>query len=454
MDWKIDQLKSELKNFPDVLGWIVSQEHIHRKERYFLNDAQKLGIDQDRDTRLQSIQMRVFVNRGVQGRQGEISVKLFPSLALKPQIDAAIQAAKLTDHQAWALPTSLPEKLPQLKTSDPRIAEDMDGSMDQLTAQIRAAVEKKRESAFNSAELFLSMHHREFHLSNGLTHRSSQSRIYVEAAYSKSIKLPNGQNHADEYLNSHWAVSQDDVNIAALFDETAELAAASLATEKPATGKYPVIVNAEVLSTLWNNQISHFSAANAYNQLPFQKPGTPLIEGATGDLISIWLDPSLDYGADTSAVSSQGIAQKRLQLVDQNKIVATAADLQHATYLSMPATTTAGAVEIGAGQFSHEELTQQAPQVIEILQFSGLFADAQSGTFSSEIRLARLYDRKTKTSKYLKGGSLSGSLFENFKNVRLSKERVKHAHFSADLGPGHGYFGPKYALMNDVSIVG
>lgn len=454
MDWKIDELKSELKTFPEVLGWIVSQEHIHRKERYFLNDTGKMGIDQDRDTRLQSIQMRVFVNRGVPGRQGEISVKLFPSLPLKAQIKSAIQAALLTDHQAWALPKSLPAELPQLKTTDPRIAEDIDGSMASLTQQIQAAVEAKHESVFNSAELFLSMHHREFHLSNGLTHRSSQSRIYVEAAYSKAMKLADGQTHADEYLNSHWAVSQDDVKIRELFDETSDLAAASLSTEKPTTGKYPVIVNAEVLSTLWNNQISHFSATAAYNQLPFQKPGTPLIEGATGDLISLWLDPTLDFGADTSAISSQGIAQDRFQIVKDNQVVGTSADLQHGTYLAMKATTTHGAVEIAAGSLSHEELTKHAPQVIEILQFSGLFADAQSGTFSSEIRLARLYDRKTGTSKYLKGGSLSGSLFENFKNVRLSKERVKHSHFSADLGPGHGYYGPKYALLNDVSIVG
>jgi hypothetical protein len=92
--------------------------------------------------------------------------------------------------------------------------------------------------------------------------------------------------------------------------------------------------------------------------------------------------------------------------------------------------------------------------VIEILQFSGLFADPNSGTFSSEIRLAKLYDNEKNQITYLKGGSLSGSINENFKKVKFSKNRVKKAHFSSNSPVGQGYYGPEFALMNDVSIVG
>lgn len=109
---------------------------------------------------------------------------------------------------------------------------------------------------------------------------------------------------------------------------------------------------------------------------------------------------------------------------------------------------------VEAGTLSHKELTVHGPEVIEILQFSGLFVDPNSGTFSSEIRLAKLYDNRTGKVRYLKGGSLSGSFFENFRKAHFSRERIKRAHFSSGSSQGEGYYGPEFALLGEVSIVG
>ena len=92
----------------------------------------------------------------------------------------------------------------------------------------------------------MSVHNREFHLSNGLTHRPSQSRIYVEAAYSFAKKSQKGELESDEYLNTRWAVNLDDLPLEKLFDETSDRAQHSLGLEKPLTGKYPVIIDADV----------------------------------------------------------------------------------------------------------------------------------------------------------------------------------------------------------------
>ena len=307
---------------------------------------------------------------------------------------------------------------------------------------------------FNSAELFLSTHDRELHFSNGLTHRYAQTRIYAEAAYSFAITLSSGEKVSDEYLNTQWAVSLDDLPIEKLFDETSDRAEHSLDTAKPETAKYSVIVDSEVLATLFNEQLTQLMASNAYNGLPFINQGTELIPGAKGDLITLSLDPSLDFGANSGAIASDGLPQVPLRLVEKNQVIATATDKQYADYLELPATTTKGNIVIDAGLFSHDELTKKGPKVIEILQFSGLFADPNSGTFSSEIRLAKLYDNVLGKVTYIKGGSLSGSIKENFKGIRLSKKRIKRAHFSSGAMSGQGYFGPEFALLSDVSIVG
>lgn len=453
-NWTIEQLKNELNQRKPIKGWIVDQEYVHRRERYFLLDDRALVADQDREVRSQNIFAKIFVHlKDKPGRQGEISKKLFTALPLGPQIDSAIEAALETDHQAWDLPSDPPKNIPHVASADPRIAEDIERVMGELTHRIETSVHKERATRFNSAELFVSIHDHELHLSNSLIHRSSQSRIYTEAAYSFARKK-GSQTESDEYLNTRWAVNMDDLPIEQIFDETSDRAQHSLDVTKPKTGRYPVIVDAEVLATLFNTQLVQLSSANAYHGLPFVKPGDDLVAGATGDLISITLDPSLPHAGDTTAVSEQGLVQLPFRLVESNRVMATATDKRYADYLKTPVTTVRGNIVVEPGTLTHTDLTRHAPQVIEILQFSGLFADPNSGTFSSEIRLARLFDNEKGTVTYLKGGSLSGSFRENFKGVRFSDRQVKRAHFTSNSPQGEGYYGPEYALLSDVSIVG
>ena len=43
-NWTLDQLKQELSKRPSVKGWILSREHVQRRERYFLADRQALAL--------------------------------------------------------------------------------------------------------------------------------------------------------------------------------------------------------------------------------------------------------------------------------------------------------------------------------------------------------------------------------------------------------------------------
>ncbi len=449
-NWTLDQLKSILSLRKEVKAWIVTEENVHRRERYFINSPAALEIDQDRNIYSRNLSIKLLVKLSHAGRHGEMTKKLFPFIPLSTQIDTAIEAALQTDHQSWDLPRVIPDNIPERVTTDSNMAEDLDHVMNEISLRIEKSVHKKRPSQFNSAELFLSVHHRELHLSNGLIHRSSQSRIYTESAFSFS-KTPH---HSDEYLSSQWAVQLKSFPVEAIFEETASRAEYSLDVTKPQTGKYSVLIDSEVLSQLIGGHLSLLTAANAYHGLPFLKPGEEFISESTGDLLSITLDPTLDFGANTTALSDQGLLQNPLKLVEQNRVVATAIDKQYGDYLGVDPTTVRGNIVVEAGKLTYEELTQESPFVIEILQFSGLFTDQNSGTFSSEIRLAKLYNNETGKVSYLKGGSLSGSIAENFRGLKLSKSRVNRSHFSSESSYGQGYHGPDFALLSEVSIVG
>ncbi len=470
--WTIDDLKQALAEAikpaaegaeGSITGWLLAEERVHRRERYFLAEpGAALAIDQDRASDSYNVVLTLFValcveagaGVGAESRQGEISKKLFMSLPLPEQLAAARAAARQTDQRSWALPPAYGGDLPNLLTADQGLLEDMDGCMEKMTAQIAAAVNVARPTQFNSAELFMSSHQRHWYLSNGLSHQAVQTRIYVEAAYSMAQTAADGAPISDEYLHTQWAVNMADISVSALFDETSERAMRMLQVRPPIAGNYPVIIDAEVLATLFHDQLSQLSAVNAYNKLPFIAPGAELIKAAQGDLITMVLDPDLPYGADTALFSRAGVRQQVLTLVDKNIVQATAADQQHASYLGSPVTSVRGNVVVAPGSLSHAEISRAAPLVIEILQFSGLFTDANSGTFSSEIRLARVFDNVNGSVHYIKGGSLSGAVADNFKGLRLSHEVVKHTHFSSAVPRGQGYLGPKYALLSDVSIAG
>lgn len=464
VQWNVEDLKQALSACPEVKGWVLVQGHMRRRESYFLLEpGGALAVDQARDAEAEDLFATLFVDAGKEGRQGETTRKLFPALALAPQLASAIAAARQTDHRGWSLPAApTAAETPQTpETADPAMLEDLDGCMRSMGEQIAQAVAAPRPTRFNSAELFMSVHRRTVWLSNGLSHKTAQTRIYVEAAYSMHGRRPGtdaaggpaGAPVSDEYLHTQWAVGMDGISVADLFAETSARAERMLDVSMPQPGSYAVIVDADVLSTLFHDQVSHLTAINAYNKLPFIEPGQDLVQGAHGDLLTIALDPTLRHGAASVAYSGQGVPQRRMTLVEGNKVLATAADQQHASYLDMPGPTTVrGNVVVQAGTATLEELSRGAPQVIEILQFSGLFTDATSGTFSSEIRLARLYDNVAGTVRYLKGGSLSGAIGTNFKGLRLSGEVVRHAMFWAGAARGQGYVGPSHALLSDVSI--
>ena len=447
MNWNLDQLKAELKSQKKLTNWMIIQENIHRRERYFLMDGKKVGLDQDREVNSQNVEVKLMVDLGKPGRQGEITKKLFQGEALKPQIENALLAAQETDHQSWSLPKEMADRIPEVKSCDPKMLEDLNGTMNQISNEILDTALTFPATQFNSSELFMSVHLRELHLSNGLTHRSQQSRMYVEAAYSFAK-----DGKSDEYLHTAWTVSPGDISVKEIFNEASSRAHHSLDVQKPVTGKYSVIVDADVLALLFTGYVDHLKSKSEYLQLPFKKIGEDFVEGAEGDLITLTLDPTLEYGAVTSGLSEMGTIEKPIVLVDKNKVVAHAIDQQHGEYLGKKPTTHKGNVVLAPGRLSHDQLIQAAPQVLEILQFSGLFFSPHSGTFSSEIRLARLFDHKSGKTTYIKGGSLSGSINENFRNAKFSQETAKKAQF--DYQMSGGYFGPKYALLSQVSVVG
>src|SRR4051812_20703724 len=117
LNWTFEQLKTELSRRKEIKAWIVTEEHTHRRERYFMTEGDQFAMDQDRNVYSRHVSLRLFVHLSKAGRHGEITKKLFSSLPLQNQIDQAVEAALQTDHQAWDLPQDIPKDLPSFLTT-------------------------------------------------------------------------------------------------------------------------------------------------------------------------------------------------------------------------------------------------------------------------------------------------------------------------------------------------
>lgn len=452
-NWNFEELKNLLANKTNIHGWIFDKRKVRRRERYFLADNSQLAVDQDRDVTSTECSIQLFIRSARVGFQSEITAQLYPSLPLAAQIDQAIKSAAQTEFKAWSLPAAVSTALPKYLSADSRITEDLEGALRSLTAEITKAVAKTRRSQFNSSELFVSYQECDTYLSNGMQYSSASTQIYLEAAYSMTAALPDGRSEANEFMSTRWSVNLENLKVEEFFDEVATKAEVSTNCRAPISGLYPVIINHEALSALLDSHVTQLSAASLYLGLPTIKSGEEFVQGAHGgDLVNLRMDPSLPYGASTIAVN-EGVAQYPLELVKNNVVVSNYCSKRYSDYLGIALTTTCGNWVLECGSASYSQLCQAAPQVIEILQFSAINPDSATGTFSSEIRLAKLYDNTKGTVTYLKGGSLSGSMKDNFSKVRFSRESATRSHF--DYGSSAvGYQGPAFALLNDVSIVG
>ncbi len=75
MSWTLETLKNHLRSRKTLKSWVISQEHTHRMERYFIGNpkASRVEVDQDREVHARNLFVRLMVKLdGKPTRQGEI----------------------------------------------------------------------------------------------------------------------------------------------------------------------------------------------------------------------------------------------------------------------------------------------------------------------------------------------------------------------------------------------
>lgn len=437
----IENLKSELEKKKTKLHqWSISENLTERDESYIVSS----GLEQSRSVSKNEVHLNIWTPKA-NGRLGFFSKNIKLDSSIGQVIDQMIEKADLASQEAWVLPQSdAPQEFS--KSLYKPFTENLQKSAQNIVQDLQSAIRKESSAEFNSAEIFITTEKKKLHLSTGFTGTHKRTKIYGEVCFSAG-----DSENSNEFLVTRMAAHPEQMDFAELCEISASGANALIQAETIDSGTYQCMVDSEVIGQIFSDAISHLDAENRYYNMPFQEKGDDFIKSYGGDEFSLTLDPTFEFGLGSCAYSSESLEQTPKTYIEFNKVKDNLVSSQMGQYLNWQPTSIMGNLHIQAkGKHSREELLKTKP-ILEILQFSALFSSPRDLSFSSEIRLARLWE-PGKEPRYVKGGNFSGQFKENCRNIIFTKDETFRNLNEEALEYPRAYKGPAYAVLNDVMV--
>lgn len=355
---------------------------------------------------------------------------------LDDRIERGVFMASLTGNPASGLPG--PADYPSVPLQDPILVRDPWRIIDEWCSAFRESLARDPDVRLSSAEFFVTREDTEFRNSRGASASYPATRVLVEMV----LLSGNGTKSSENY---HLVTvrSAADFNPKKVIRERSEMARDMLRVRTPKSVRGPVTISGESLIELFPPFLARIDAENLYRRIFQTKVGDDLFDSriVTGDPLDLASDPTIPFGVHSAPFDADGLPLHRVQAIRNGRVESLLATKRYADYLDIPATGTMANIVVGAGSVSYGKLIEGP--VRHLVSFSDLYADPISGDFVSEIRLG--YEIGADGTRVpIKGGSLSGNVFDAFANCLMSQEVVHH----------ENYVGPRAVRFEDLTISG
>ena len=223
-----------------------------------------------------------------------------------------------------------------------------------------------------------------------------------------------------------------------------ERALGKLGASSPETGRYPIVIDREIVAEVFGLIVGYFSAKSIAERTSIfgsmnEKTGTP--ETELGKLIASPLltlvdDPNLEDGVGNRTFDAEGAPAKRTELVRDGVLNSFLTNSVYAKKLNLPHTASAARsarseLDIGtsnlvleAGTSSFQELLESHPKLIYVTDFTGYHAGFREGSgefgFQSE---GELWENGRRV-KALCNFVVAGSIRELLMNIEMISSRM------------------------------
>lgn len=433
----MNDLKNILNKRNKVEFWTIEEVQTERKEFYLCQGEGGVESNQSRLVRKADLFLEIWV--AIEGeRLGYGKERIFLDKDLEAQVESLFLKSQLASEERWT-PTAAREKnlSPQASLCAHQFLEDFDRATNHLNDKLKSEISLVEEAEFNSAELFCTLEKRQILSSNDFSSQFNRSRIYAEVCFSSS-----NQMDSQEFLETKWVCRPEDIDFKELCMASVKGSQGLLVAKTTPSGSYTVKLKSDDVALVFSHFLERFHGASKYLGLPFFEKGSDFISGFNGQKFEIRLNPNRDFGLNSLGFDSWGRLESCVTLVKDNKVEENVLSQKYAHYLNQSPTLSHGVMEI---EVTHEG-SESPEEYLQVLQFSGLFIDGMTMTFSSEIRLGLLVS-KDGSKQFVKGGNFSGSLKDNFSQAKWEGDPQL-----VGVEGEMSVLCPEFAYLNEVSV--
>ncbi len=433
-------------------GWKLTADQKQSEQSLMLGDS-VVGLKPYQKRSVEDLSYTAIVYARQDNLQGVGSCDIDATQPLAPQIRMAFDNALMSQNPLWDMATPSAEPYAKVQTSDPKLSDNLAAEHAALAKTVAQKAASVSGVVINSAELFTNIDTSYMETSTGIQATQTASDVYFEIALEK-LPLPNTQ----EVLQYRKSVSIDDANLTGFIDEAVQEALGIGETQVPKSQDNAcILVDKHSIAAFLSAIEGQLNANAEYRKGPHMVPGdqlNTLTLSADSDQLTVTLDPFIPVMAQSAAFTSEGLPTAKGLMVEQNVVRHQFVDSRMSAYLNKPVNTVSGNMVVALGSVSKQQLIESVPQCIEILSFASLLVNDNTLTWSSEIKLGKLYENGRFVGM-LKGGVVSGSIRENLSDFRLSNQSCHLNNVASTFESAIGYVGPNALLIKaGVKIAG
>jgi len=416
----LDRIKSALEASGSFTAWQITEVTKRSSQLFIIRDA----VESMR--RVDTVKYHVTVHQerdSDDGRvMGESSFVLIEGEDIGSKLALAETMAAGVSNQPWTLPGP-DQKYPDTDVTDPSIASNPDKVIARLKDEIMNDAASIGDVRLSSSEVFAD--HTDFRIVNslGLDARADDTEILWD------FVLLGGSGH-DEVESSGYKTVRfiRDLYMRDTLKRYAGFVADSLNSRLPCNCTTDVVFGHDALDHLFDTFKAHAGGAAAHQEWSRFRPGEPVISGPSGDLLTLRSNPQLPGGMASGPFDGNGLATNFVEVISGNVFKKRTLDKRYADYLDGEATGAFTNVEVDVGRTPTSELLTDG--CYHLLRFSTFEPNPVTGNFSGEIRTGYLIKDGERIP--VKGGSVTGNVFDAFRRAYFSSEKTTR---SAYRGP-------------------
>ena len=301
------------------------------------------------------------------------------------------------------------------ETAAPAAEEDVDPAAiaKDFIEAVRGVPETATED-INSWELFVSKKQRRFVNSEGIDVVSVFPASMVEV-----VVNARRDDHEIELYRLYKSGGCDRETLVRDISETLKYGKDKLITRNtPNLGKADVVFSTDAALEIYDWFAARMNAALKARGLSDWEVGKDVVEGATGDRVTLTAVPNLPNSSRNAAYDAEGAPVRETALIENGVAKRFLGNRQFSQYLGLDESFQPGNLVVAGGTATADEL--RTGRFLEAVEFSDFQVNPMNGDIAGEIRLAYWHDGDTVTP--VSGGSITGTMAEFARTMRMSRE--------------------------------